>query len=130
MCYGLLTDRYRRGYMTSVKRARYFLPIICALIVISCTTTRMTNVWKDTNYHGEASQVFVIATFLNPDMRHLVEEEFSDQLKIYGVNAYPSYRAIPSEDKLDKETIRSTIQGLGIDFVLITNAIGRNVPDN
>ncbi len=116
--------------MTSSKGARYFLPIICTLLAISCTTTRMANVWKDTNYHGKASHVFVVANFDNPDMRHLVEETFSDELQIYGVNTFPSYRAIPAEDKLNAESIRSKIQGLGIDSVLLINVIGRNVPEN
>lgn len=90
----------------------------------SCASTSVKTVWKDQNYQGgKIKNVFVIGVAKNPTIRRLFEDTFVEQLKAQGVDGFASYKAIPSEGKLDEATVKSKIKGMGVDAVLVTRLV-------
>lgn len=99
-----------------------FLPIMT-----HCATTTLDAVWSDPNYQGGKLQdVLVIGVARVQTNRRLFEDKFVAQLKSYGTNAIASYSVIPSEEKLDKETVDTEIKRLGIDAVIETRLVNVN----
>jgi hypothetical protein len=97
---------------------------ICLLLAASCSTTTMSAVWKDPGYQGGSlKKVLVIGVARNDVIRRLFEDEFSAQLKAHGMDAYPSYRLIPSTQILAEDTVNAKIENLGMDAVLVTRFV-------
>jgi hypothetical protein len=94
------------------------------LIIASCATTTLDSVWRDPNYQGgKLKKVLVIGVAKKQANRRLFEDKFVAQLKTYGTDAIASYTIIPSEEKLDKDTVETKIKTLGVGAVLVTRLV-------
>ncbi len=95
------------------------------LLLISCTTTKLTHVWTDEAYSGAPfSDVLVVGVSDQERVRRSFEDEFVKQLKETGIEAVASAAAIPSDKKLEKKAIASAVEKLGVDAVLVTHLLG------
>ncbi len=99
---------------------------ITFLLITSCASTELTSSWRDTEYKGKIKKIFLIGVAHRPSVRKLFENEFSNSLKNYGIDAVPSYQKISSVTMLDKETVVPIVTELSADAVLITNVIDKN----
>lgn len=96
----------------------------CLLMMTSCSTTALDSVWKDPHYQGgKLEKVLVIGVAKQQTNRRLFEDLFVAQLKTYGTDALASYTIIPSEEKLDKASVQSKIETLGVGAVLVTRLV-------
>ena len=93
------------------------------LLIISCATTDLTSVWRDSSYSGHFKKILVIGVAKDRGIRRIFEREFVHQLKSNGVEAVSSFTLIPSEQMLNKDTIVSKIKDLNIDAVIITRLV-------
>jgi hypothetical protein len=114
----------RRAMRGNLKSLHPMLIIICVALV-SCSTTNLTNVWKDESFKGPVNNVFVIGVFKERDNRRTYENEFVKKLSAQGVNAIASYKEFGSGKLPDKEAIVSRMQELNMEAVLITNIVGK-----
>ena len=95
-----------------------------SLIFFSCTTTKITNIWKDDGYRGAPfSDLFVIGVAKKENTRRSFENKFVEKLKAAGVQAVASSSVMPSDQKIEKEAILAAIEKLDIDAVLVTRLI-------
>jgi hypothetical protein len=78
---------------------------------------------KDDSFSGNVKNVLVIVAFAKPDLRRVFEREYVIQLSGYGVDAVPGYEILSDIKIIDKDTILSKIEDLGIDSVLITSLV-------
>jgi hypothetical protein len=98
------------------------LTIMASFILTSCATTKLTGVYKDSTYTGGSlSSVLVVGVAENLRNRKMFEQFFAEQFKNNGVEAFSSADVIPSDKKLDKNTIKSLAEKLGADAVLVTH---------
>ena len=101
---------------------------LCLLVAASCSLTNLNAVWKDPQYQGgKLKNVLVIGGSTNQVIRRIFEDEFTARLKTRGTNALPSYNIFPSAKTLDKDTIDSKSQDLGVDAILITRVVDTKV---
>jgi hypothetical protein len=111
--------------MKRTRRLFHFSILIIALLVTSCATTSVTSVWKDESYKGQIYDVFVIGVAKNEINRKIFEDEFVEQLKAHGVSAMPSYKVLPSNKLLGKETVVAKIREYEMDTVLVTAVVDK-----
>jgi len=98
----------------------------CLLLLISCSATTMSAVWKDPNYQGgELKKVLVVGVAKDDVIRRLFEDEFTRQLKAHGTDAYPSYSIISSTEMLDEDTVNTKTADLGMDAILVTRFVNK-----
>ena len=103
--------------------ARLFsaLSIILLFFLTSCASTKVTNEWKDPNFSSQKfKKIMVLGVAKQPRNRKLYEDKFVKQLAAKGVTAIASHTLIPHEDMREKAKIVQSIQGLGIDGVIVT----------
>jgi hypothetical protein len=100
---------------------------LCALIIFSlfflagCASTKVTGEWQDENFTGKQfKKIMVIGVAKQPNTRRTYEDEFVDQLLKAGIMAISSHDILPRDKMLDKESIVKSIEGLGVDGVIIT----------
>jgi hypothetical protein len=97
---------------------------LCLLVLASCSLTNLDAVWKDPQYRrGKLKKVMVIGGSKNQVVRRILEDEFTARFQSRGTNAVPSYTIFPSENTLDKETIESKSNALGLDAMLIARVV-------
>ena len=95
-----------------------------SLLFSSCTTTKLTNTWKDDTYHGAPfSDLFVIGVAKKENTRRSFENKFVEKLKAAGVQAVASSSVMESDQKIEKAAILAAIEKLDIDAVLITRLV-------
>jgi len=97
------------------------LSIIMLFFMTSCASTRVTDEWKDPNLVTKKfKKIMVIGVAKQPTQRITYEDEFVRQLQAMGVMAISSHTIIPRDKMLDKATIVQSIEGKGIEGVIIT----------
>lgn len=101
----------------------FFLMGIALMMLSSCSSTYLSNVWKDESYNNTIKRVLIIGVAERDYMRAKFEDEFVRQFKERGVDAIAAYRVLTSNKKLDKEDIRSKVKELNIDTVLVTRLV-------
>ncbi len=99
--------------------------VILSFILMSCASTELISTWKDDSYSGSIKNVLVIVITEKKAVRRVLERVYAMQFKGYGVNAVPSHEILPDEKMLNKDTILSKIEDMGIDSVLLTRLVSR-----
>jgi hypothetical protein len=95
------------------------------LIISSCATTTLKNVWRDGSYQGKLNTVLVIGVIKKPGVKRFFEDEFAAQLKARGTDAIASYTVLPADTEIDKNDLAAKIKELDADGVLITRLVDR-----
>ena len=108
-----------------------FMVLLVGLFLMSCATTRVTDVWKDGNYTGgPVKKVFVVGVLANPDMRVLLEEEFVEQFQGRGTQAVASRKYMSVEPgKVSRQDVAAKVREAGADSVLVVRIVGRSAVD-
>lgn len=107
------------------QRILFRIIALCAVVFMNaCASTTLTSVWKDESYQGgPLRRILIIGVDQNQEMKRLLENEFSRQLKAREVDAVPSYSVLPEDTILTREMIDAKIKELRIDTVLITTLL-------
>jgi hypothetical protein len=112
--------------MERKKMTIYMMAVVCVAVLTSCLITTLDTVWKDPQHQGGTlNKILVIGIARNQTIRRVFEDDFVAKLGTYGVDAISSYRILPTEEMLDKNTIESKIQTLNIDAVLLTRLVDK-----
>ena len=97
------------------------LALLTTLLLISCTTTKITHTWADKSYRGwPFSHILVIGVTDKNEVRRSFEEKFVAKLKASGVKGVESYAVMAPDEKIDKKTIVAVVEKTGVDGVLLT----------
>jgi hypothetical protein len=100
------------------------LTLFASLLFFSCSTTKITETWKDDGYQGAPfSDLFVIGVAKKDTTRRSFENMFVEKLQAAGVQAIASSKVMESNQKIEKEAILAAIEELDIDAVLITRLV-------
>ena len=98
--------------------------LFVSLLFFSCSTTKITETWKDPRYRGAPfSDLFVIGVAKEENTRRSFENKFAEKLRAAGVQAVASSSVMKSDQKIEKATILAAIEKLDIDAVLVTRLI-------
>ena len=113
--------------MKRISRISFAYLALVALLVTACTSTRLTSVWNDPNYHARPARFMVISIDNNPQTRRFFEDEFVDQIKAKGSDAVASYTVLSESRQNDPVAISEKVAELGADAVLITRLISKTI---
>ncbi|NTW64768.1 MAG: hypothetical protein HGB21_00440 [Nitrospirae bacterium] len=112
------------GEMRILRISFQFGAFVMLFVLMACSSTIFSSVWKDETYQGHPEKILVINAFPNPATRRLFEDEFVKALKERGVDAVVSYAFMPDRSVFDKDAIAEYVKVAGADTVLITKPIG------
>ena len=98
--------------------------LVMLLSLASCSGTKLTSVWKDTNYEGTIDKIMVVAVTENTRNRLIFEREFVEEFKKTGVEAVASVDATTQEEESSNNVILNKAREQGIAMILVTHLIG------
>ena len=105
----------------------HLLALTACILLMACTSTKLTKTWIDETYQGTSvNNVLIIGVTTEQDTRNLFEDTFAAQFRDAGIRAVPSAHVspIPVDRKLDKETILAAVAKYKNDAVIITYLTG------
>lgn len=110
--------------MKYILRLHFIIGLVSLSFLAACATTEIKSVWSDASYNGgPLLKVFVMSLSKNQIVKRLYEDEFVNQLKERGVQAFPSYSVIPQEKMGDENFINGKIKELGVDASIVTRLV-------
>jgi len=130
---GTFTVRRSLMKQSSVKWFGYLFSFIFLIISCAGTETELTQKQINEAYKGKpVSDILVIAITGNEDSRRSFERKFVARLKLAGVEAISSEKAIPMPANLElkKETIINAVNQFENDAVIITHLVGKEVKES
>ncbi len=93
------------------------------ILIESCASSKLVDVWKDPTYHGsQLKKVLVIAVRKNPIQRRIWEDSFTLELSKINVEATSSYHLFPNALP-DTDQVIEAVQKNGFDGILITRIL-------
>jgi hypothetical protein len=93
-----------------------------ALAIGACSSTQMTNTWKDPAAAGtQLSKVAVVAMAKDEAIRRMTEDDMANQL---GPRTVPSYQVLGNVNLKDREAVAAKLKREGFDGVLIMRLAG------
>lgn len=110
-------NRRMKTGLTGILIAAFFV------IINSCATTTLDNVWRAESYQGKLNKVFVIGVIKSQGVKRFFEDEFVLQLKARGTEAIASYTVLPADTEIDREHLVAKVKELGADGVLISRLV-------
>lgn len=109
----------------SILKIRYIIALAFSLSFLSsCTNTKITSVWMDSEKAGTAfNDILIIGIADEEHNRRLFEEQFTNQLKVAGIESEVSYTLLPQGTDINRDTVSSAIEGKSIDAVIVTHLV-------
>jgi len=102
---------------------------LASLLLAGCSSTTISGSWKNPDFTGKISKVYVVGISKQETMRRLYEDEFRNELQAYGVTGISSYRDLPNAAGTSKATISAKVQENGADSVLLATATGKRTEE-
>lgn len=102
------------------------LTILTAVhLVIGCaTTTPIVSEWHNPAYSSASFRRIVVGGLGgDTSIRRNFEDEFVTQLRAAGIDALPSYRVIPDDEKIDDAKLKQAAQKAGADAALFARLV-------
>jgi hypothetical protein len=103
---------------------RFLLPLLSAILLAGCASTRSIVEWQDEAYSAKLDNILVIAALEDQTKRRAVEDAYVDGFVGVAVDAIPGYTLIANEAILSRETVEAAIAGQNFDAVLVTRLVG------
>lgn len=97
--------------------------IFFVLALASCSSTKVTEQWKDPSFDGKFNDVLVLSLNNNDGKRRLFETGFIAELDRRSVESSASFELLPNHADLEKEKIKAAIAGSSIDSVLVMRQV-------
>lgn len=105
-------------------------PIVIAalmslLVLAGCSTANfIVSEWRNPAYVAPAFKTVMVGGLSEQtSVRRNFEDEFLAQLSASGVNAVPSYRHIPDEEKVDDSKLKQVARKAGADALIVARPV-------
>jgi len=109
----------------SPKLFRLFLCLLLVTIAAACSPIKKLEVWKEETYSTHPQKMLLIAIAKRDRTRRQAENVLANQLVKRGLEAIPSYKVLPQEEKLDRQAVEKKVRELGFDSVLVARSISQ-----
>jgi len=109
----------------SPKRFRLFLCLLLVTVAAACSPIKKLEVWKEETYSTHPQKMLLIAIAKRDRTRRQAENVLANQLVKRGLEAIPSYKVLPQEEKLDRQAVEAKVRELGFDSVLVARSISQ-----
>jgi hypothetical protein len=97
------------------------IAVALILTVAGCTSTKLVNQWENPHHvPARFERILVIGVSQHPGVRRTFEDAFAARLKAEGVDAVPSYLAIPEDGPVPEARLREAVEQTRADGVLLT----------
>ena len=111
--------------MKSPKLFRLFLCLLLITVAAACSPIKKLEVWKEETYSTHPQKMLLIAIAKRDSTRRQAENVLANQLVKRGLEAIPSYKVLPQEEKLDRQAVEAKVRELGFDSVLVARSISQ-----
>ena len=111
--------------MKSPKLFRLFLCLLLVTVAAACSPIKKLEVWKEETYSTHPQKMLLIAIAKRDRTRRQAENVLANQLVKRGLEAIPSYKVLPQEEKLDRQAVEKKVRELGFDSVLVARSISQ-----
>jgi hypothetical protein len=99
--------------------------LAAALAFAGCANDLMVSQWTNPAYTSPSiKRIIVAAASEETAVRRNLEDEFVARLKASGVDAQPSYRHIPDDQRVDEAKLKQAAKAAGADAALLVRAVG------
>ena len=109
--------------MKSPKLFKLFLCLLLVTVAAACSPIKKLEVWKAETYSTHPQKMLLIAIAKRDSTRRQAENVLANQLVKRGLEAIPSYKVMPQEEKLDRQAVEKKVRELGFDSVLVARSI-------
>ena len=111
--------------MKSPKLFKLFLCLLLVTVAAACSPIKKLEVWKEETYSTHPQKMLLIAIAKRDSTRRQAENVLANQLVKRGLEAIPSYKVLPQEEKLDRQAVEKKVRELGFDSVLVARSISQ-----
>ena len=111
--------------MKSPKLFKLFLCLLLVTVAAACSPIKKLEVWKEETYSTHPQKMLLIAIAKRERTRRQAENVLANQLVKRGLEAIPSYKVLPQEEKLDRQAVEAKVRELGFDSVLVARSISQ-----
>lgn len=110
---------------SSILKFHYLIAVaVCLPLLSSCTNTKITSVWMDSEKAGTTfNDILIIGIADEEHNRRLFEEQFTSQLKAAGIQTSVSYTLLPQGIDINRDTVSAAIEGKTVDAVIVTHLV-------
>jgi len=109
----------------SPKLCKLFLCLLLVTVAAACSPIKKLEVWKEETYSTHPQKMLLIAIAKRDRTRRQAENVLANQLVKRGLEAIPSYKVLPQEEKLDRQAVEAKVRELGFDSVLVARSISQ-----
>jgi len=102
---------------------RLILVSLGLVLLAACASTKVVEHWSDPDFNAKLKNIMVLSLNQSDKSRRLFENSFLDALKQRKIQSLASYTLLPSNEDLDKEKVKSAINGSDIDAVLVLRSV-------
>jgi hypothetical protein len=111
--------------MKTTLSRHWAMAIAIAALVVGCSPSKtVITEWSNPGYSAASfNRIMVGGVDRQTSIRRIFEDEFVAQLRSAGIDALPSYRYIPEDEKIEEAKLKQTAQQAGADAVILARPV-------
>ena len=98
------------------------LSLLLVMIIGGCSTAKVKNVWKETEYKEKTTSILVVGVAIRKGRRQIFEATLAKKLEAHGVRAIPSYTAF-SKEEMKEQNVADFVKEKNIDSVIVVKVL-------
>lgn len=98
------------------------ISLLLILLVGGCSTAKVKNVWKETEYKEKTSSILVVGVAIRKGRRQIFEATLAKKLEAHGVRAIPSYTVFTKEE-MKEQAVTDFVKEKNIDSVIVVKVL-------
>jgi hypothetical protein len=106
-----------------MRRTRLLLFFCSFIVLASCSTTEVINIWEDSSRPHEFSNILVVAVLKEPAYRRIIEDKMVNVLKEMGVQALASVDSLSNAELINESAAAEVISNAGADGIMVMRLV-------
>lgn len=99
--------------------------ILISFLMSGCSSTTLTGSWRSPDHLRPVKKIYIVGVSKQETHRRIFEDEFGQELQMYGVKTVPSYKDLKNAQKADQELILKKVKANSADALLLTRILSK-----
>jgi hypothetical protein len=109
--------------------ARTAAKLLIFLILTACSSTTLTGSWSDPDYTRTVDKIYIVGVSKHETHRRIFEDEFGQELEMYGIETVSSYRDLVNAEKTGLQEILQKVNINEANALLMTRIIDKRTEE-
>lgn len=103
--------------------------VMLSFLLPGCSSTTLTGSWRNPDYPRPVKTIYIVSVSKQETHRRIFEDEFGQELQMYGIKVVPSYRSLKNSRDENQDKILKNAKDSGAEALMLTRILNKRTEE-